>query len=122
MVRKTVPTPLLPIIPNMDDHLPLLAAEHQEPRTDQLLLIVVGAHLRAELHDRPLTDRLLQAIRARGPARLRPVVCTDVWYLNAPELHARPVIAVGDPSVNAATAYLSNRLPTALLIEDSLRI
>lgn len=97
-----------------------------------MLLIVVGAHLRAELHDRPLGYRLRDVIlhrqdmlRARhledGPG-LKAVLCTDLWYLNAKELLDRPTIAIGDPAVNAATAYLSNRLPTAFVIENSLRV
>lgn len=99
---------------------------------DALMLIVVGAHLRAEIHDRPLAqqlcDRLMQwQERSRAssdcpPAALRPVICTDVWFLNNPELLERPVIALGEPGVNAATAYLSNRLPTALVIDNQFRI
>lgn len=97
---------------------------------ESLLLIVVGANLRAEIADRPLGYRLCERIDAwqnevcarEELARLRPVVCTDVWYLNNNELMERPTIAIGDPAVNAACAYLSTRLPTAFVIEETLRV
>ncbi len=105
-----------------------------ELNIDQLLLIVVGAHLRAERFDRPLAYRLRERIlrwqdaqrqqrKANGAAALiEPLVCTDLWYLNARELHSRPTIAIGDPSSNAAVAYFSTRLPTAFVIENTLRV
>jgi hypothetical protein len=99
-----------------------------DPATKTLLLIVVGAHLRAERHDRPLARRLREEIRAwtdafeLGDDRLEPLICTDLWYLNQPELMLRPTIAMGDPECNAATALLANRLPTVLVVDESLRI
>lgn len=96
-----------------------------------MLLIVVGAHLRAEIEDRPLAyrlrDRLREWIAGNGvdsdqTTHLVPTVCTDIWYLNNAELQERPVICVGEPGVNAATAYLSTRLPTALMIDHTFRI
>lgn len=98
------------------------------PATDTLLLIVVGASIRAELADRPIADRLQERIRMWQDEResclhpLQPVVCTDLWYLNAPDLMARPTISIGEPQTNAATAYLANRLPTAFVIDETLRI
>ncbi len=94
---------------------------------DHLLLIVVGAHLRAEQADRPLGYRLRDAIvrwqrhHAEGEP-LRPVVCTDLWYLNARDLMMRPTISVGRPELNAVSAYFANRLPTALVIDRSLQV
>jgi len=119
-------------LPIISSSMTQLAATAAEVDTRSMLLIVVGAHLRAELNDRPLGDRLRDAVLRRqdelrsqqhddGPP-LHAVVCTDLWYLNSKELLARPAIAIGDPTVNAATAYLSNRLPTAFVIENSLRI
>jgi hypothetical protein len=99
-----------------------------DPVTETLLLIVVGAHLRAERHDRPLARRLREQVRAwidayeLGDNRLDPIICTDLWYLNQPELMLRPTIAMGDPEHNAATAMLATRLPTALVVENRLRI
>jgi hypothetical protein len=92
---------------------------------DALVLIVVGAHLRAEVNDRPLAhglrDRIACALAERQSG-LKPVICTDVWFLNNQDLLGRPAISVGDPAVNAATAYLSTRLPTAFMVDDLLRI
>lgn len=92
-----------------------------------LLLLVVGAHLEAELSDRPLAYRLRDHILAWQEAAeeacdLLPVVCTDLWYLNNDELRRRPAIAIGRPEVNAATAYLAGRLPTAFVAEERFRI
>ncbi|HRP62813.1 MAG TPA: hypothetical protein PK400_05940 [Phycisphaerales bacterium] len=101
-----------------------------EPATDHLLLIVVGAHLRAEARHRPLGYRLRDAVlgwldgqdAADIPVRLQPLVLTDLWYLNHDDLHGQPVIAIGEPEVNAASAYLGARLPAAFVIEDALRV
>ena len=100
-------------------------ADAVDPR--RLLLIVVGAHLGAELADRPLGYRLRDDVvrwQRKTPEAdpLMPVVCTDLWYLNARELMARPTIAVGRPQRNAVSAYFANRLPTALVIDESLQV
>ena len=99
-----------------------------EVDTDTLLLIVVGAHIRAEVSDRPLGDRLRDIIANWLDEHLdepddqpvQPVVCTDLWYLNHKELHQRPVIAIGTPELNAATAFFGSRLPRAYVIDDTL--
>lgn len=114
--------------------------EVEAPDARRLLPIVIGAHLRAELADRPLGYRLREEILrwqqkaivsqakrpAGGPAAatepLVPVVCTDLWYLNTPDLMTRPTICIGEPQVNAASAYFANRLPTALVIDETLRV
>ena len=80
---------------------------------DRTLLIVVGAHLRAEMSDRRiaygLRDRLLTHVDAwdTPPA---VIVCTDLWYLNHDDLRRCPTISIGAPEVNALTAYLADRL------------
>ncbi|MCH7799407.1 MAG: hypothetical protein IID28_13335 [Planctomycetes bacterium] len=94
---------------------------------DRLLLIVVGAHLQAEQEHRPLGYRLRESIvrwQAGHPqvTPLRPVLCTDLWYLNAEDLMQRPTIAVGAPGLNAVSAFFANRLPTALVIDQSLQV
>lgn len=105
---------------------------------DSLLLIVTGSTIAAEMRDRPLAYRLRECVmrwvdatnqggsKANGaavaPSDLQPVVCSDLWYLNARELAERPAIAIGEPSSNAATALISSRLPTAFVIEGSLRV
>ncbi|MHC4219554.1 MAG: hypothetical protein ACYSU7_14010 [Planctomycetota bacterium] len=95
--------------------------------TERLLVIVVGAHLEAELADRPLGYRLRDDVarwqqETPEASPLTPVVCTDLWYLNARELMLRPTISVGRPGLNAVSAYFANRLPTAMVIDESLQI
>lgn len=83
----------------------------------RVVLIVVGARLRAEVADRPLAYKLQKRIR-RWLARHRetlattiePVVCSDVWYLNSEELQARPTISLGGPGVNSLAALLAEDL------------
>ena len=101
--------------------------------TDRLIAIVTGIQLRAELGDRPLAYRVEQAVRERVEAalgkpgagelpRLSPVVVSDVYYLNDEAIRARPTISVGGPGVNAVSAMLVNKIPTALAIENTLVI
>ncbi len=78
------------------------------PATLRRVMIVVGAHLRAEAVDRPLAYRVAEAVRdwcvehaEQLSVRIEPVVLTDIWYLNHDELQDRPTISVGGPGVNA---------------------
>ncbi len=101
--------------------------ENEPTDADRLLLIVVGAHLRAEQTDRPLGYRLRDSVlrwQAGHPEAdpLRPVLCTDLWYLNAQDLMAQPTISVGAPELNAVSAMFANRLPTALVVDQSLQV
>lgn len=95
---------------------------------DRLLLIVVGAHLKAEAADRPIAYRLQKTLNehldayADPPDRVVPLVCSDVWYLNNDELHDRPLICIGGPGVNALSAYLYPRLANALQVDQQLVI
>ncbi len=108
--------------------MPPTSDPHDETTSpDRLLLIVVGAHLSAERTDRPLGYRLRDTIALwqeanTDSAGLMPLVCTDLWYLNASELMVRPTISVGRPDLNAVSAYFANRLPTALVVDDSLQV
>ena len=52
----------------------------------------------------------------------QPLIVTDLWFLNAPPLMERPTISIGDPEVNAVTAWMSTRLPTIMVVDDVLRI
>jgi hypothetical protein len=88
------------------------------------ILIVVGAHLQAEIADRPiaynLRDRMIAAMtasRAGQPQADAVIVCTDVWYLNTDDLRLLPTVSIGGPAVNALTAYLGDKIPSALAIE-----
>jgi hypothetical protein len=92
---------------------------------DDLLLVVVGAHLKSEIADRPLGDRLVRLIRdwqatvlEEGDTALIPVVCSDVWFLNDRDLMRQPCIAIGEPGHNAATAYYAARLPKTYVVEN----
>lgn len=89
-----------------------------EPRTDRMVPIVVGAHVLAELGDRPIAYGLRDVMAGALPAGLTPVVVTDVWYLNSQELRARPTISVGGPARNALTAHLGDRVPSAYVADD----
>jgi hypothetical protein len=100
--------------------------------SQRLILIVTGAHLRAEAMDRPVAYRL-QAQLARWleeqiplEAEPRPcqriLVCSDLWYLNNDGLRNCPTISLGGPRVNALTAFLADKLPSAFAIEDLLLV
>jgi hypothetical protein len=101
------------------------------PAKRDLLLIVVGSSLAAEVIDRPQAERLRDEIARRlaagdppadGLRGLQPAICTDLWYLNDRDLADLPVIALGEPTRNAATAMLCARLPTAMVVEESFRV
>ena len=92
------------------------------PPLEQTLLIVVGAHPQAEVSDRPLAAALREQIDTRSDCRVASMVLTDLWYLNAAELLQRPTIAIGHPEHNAASAMLSGRVPSALVIEGSYQV
>lgn len=98
--------------------------------TDHLILIVTGAHLRAEAVDRPiaygLRTRLAQWLAAHdhpeNPDRPRILVCSDVWYLNNDPLRSRPTISIGGPGVNALSAFLADKLPSAFAVEGVMLV
>jgi hypothetical protein len=93
-------------------------------------LVVVGAHPKAEVLDRPTAYRLQRRIadwlesqddlgefdEGLGPA----LVVTDVWYLNDRSLKDLPVVAIGGPGVNALSAFLGDKVPSAFAIDDVL--
>lgn len=101
---------------------------------DRVALIVTGADLRAEIADRPLAYRLQRAMLdwrdiyapdadEPGTPGARPfdvIVCSDVWFLGNPEMSRRPTISVGGPAVNALTAHLADKMPSAFVIDDVL--
>jgi len=99
-----------------------------------LVLIVAGAHPKAEMFDRPrayaLAARIDEWLRARfqvdggggGGASVRPLVVSDVWYLNDPSLRQCPTISIGSPGVNALSAYLGDKLPSAYVVDQSLMV
>ncbi len=101
-----------------------------EIHTDRLILIVTGAHLRAEVTDRPIayglrksmTDWLAAHGQPESPGHPRVLVCSDVWYLNNDPLRSRPTVSIGGPGVNALSAFLADKLPSAFAVEDVLLV
>lgn len=97
-------------------------------RGDGTLLIVVGAHPSAERDHRPIAYALRDQVRGmlaqgraeRGGAVPEVLVCTDLWYLNDESLKGLPTISIGEPGVNALSAFLASRLPSAFVIDDVL--
>jgi len=89
-----------------------------DPGPERMVPIVVGAHLLAELGDRPSAYRVRDRLAGLMSAGLVPVVVTDVWYLNSDELRARPTVSVGAPERNALTAHLADRVPSAFVADD----
>ncbi len=94
-----------------------------------LIVLVVGAHLRAEVADRPVAYRLGEEIRRwverqgeRLSIRFTPVVCCDVWYMSQEPLQRRPTISVGGPGVNSLSAYYAQKLNPALVRENQMII
>ena len=85
------------------------------PTPENAVLVVCGAHLRAEWHDRPIAYRLRGVLAEHGAAGA--VVVSDIWYLNHDELRHRPTVSVGGPEVNALTAYLGARVPSSYVVE-----
>ena len=95
----------------------------------QSLLIVVGAHLRAEQADRPLAYQLQAEITdwldKNQPilgTTFTPLVCCDVLYVNHTPMHRRPTICIGGPGVNALSAYFNSRLRPVMVREDQMVI
>ena len=88
---------------------------------------MTGAHLRSEVHDRPLAYRLAEAVNlgltaAEADERLRAVVMSDLWWLNNEALRSRPTISIGAPDVNALSAYLADKLPFVFSVEGTLGV
>lgn len=82
----------------------------------EILPIVVGIHIDAEIADRPLARRIVEAVRRWqhlycDEAICRPVVISDALYLTTDELQRSAVISLGHPRVNAVSAALAERLP-----------
>ncbi len=97
--------------------------------TANLLLIVVGAHLRAETADRPLAYRLRQCIEqwiqrhgSQLASPIVPIVCCDVWYMNQAALQRRPTISLGGPGVNALSGFYAAKLNPAVVRDNQMLI
>ncbi|MEX0776579.1 MAG: hypothetical protein WD042_12820 [Phycisphaeraceae bacterium] len=93
------------------------------------LLLVVGAHLRAEVADRPIAYRLQNTIAQwvgrygeQLSAPIIPIVCCDVYFMNQEPLQKRPTISIGGPGVNALSAFYAQRLNPALVRGNQMLI
>ena len=90
---------------------------------DALAPVVVGVQPHAEMWHRPLAYRMRDQILhwqetfCDDPV-LIPVVISDVWYVNHRAYESRPVISIGEPRVNALTAFLTDKLPVAAAEEE----
>lgn len=65
---------------------------------------------------------MLRAADLIAPGAGEVVVCSDVWWLNTEEAQRLPTVSVGAPEVNALSAYLAVRLPSAFSIENALAV
>ncbi len=85
---------------------------------DETVLVVVGAG--ETTRDRPYADTVRDAVDARGNGQFyrRAVVVGDAEYLDRPELHRHPTIAVGGPGVNAVSQRLVAESPALWQSED----
>ncbi len=87
---------------------------------------MVGAHLRAESGDRPLAYRLRDVMlswcenHSDHEAPFDVLVCSDVWCMNNDDLLRLPTVSIGGPGVNALTANLADKTPSAFVIENEL--
>ncbi len=103
--------------------------------TDRLVLVVVGAHIRAEVYDRAPAMRLREAIDETVAGRWRDagqgtdkqgapqvIVLTDLWRLNDPLLAPLPQVSVGHPEVNALSAFLADKVPPAYVVDGELAV
>jgi len=117
------PTPPFPPPPPGDDS---GQDSHAEAERDDKILIVVGAHPIAEREHRAiaytLRQRMAEALCAAALDHTTPevLVCTDVWYLNDESIRSMPTVSIGAPGVNALTAFLASKLPSAFVIDDVL--
>ncbi len=98
-----------------------------DPATPQvnlarLILIVTGAHLLAEATDRPIAYSLQRSIAERLGRRGQCIVCSDVWYMNNEPLRACPTVSIGGPAVNALSAFLADKLPSAFVVEGRVLV
>ena len=85
---------------------------------EETIMVVVGGD--GTSGDRPAAAELKQAIdaRANGQSYRRAVVIGDAEYLDRPDLHRHPTIAIGGPGVNVLAQRLVDDLPMRWQHED----
>ncbi len=79
-------------------------------REETIMVVVGGA---GTGRDRPAAAELKLAIdaRANGQSYRRAVVIGDAEFLDRPDLHRHPTIAIGGPGVNVVSQRLVDDLP-----------
>jgi hypothetical protein len=89
-----------------------------------LVFVVAGASLKGEAMDRPLAYRLAGEIARRlGPdTPWKPLVVSDILYINEEKLASQPTISVGGPGVNHLSGLLFRELSSVLTIDNVLVI
>lgn len=78
----------------------------------ETIVLVTGTTESAERGDRPVALYLQREIDTRGgghPYR-RAVVMGDVDYMDRPQLHNNPTIAIGGPGVNGVAQHFASEL------------
>ncbi len=85
---------------------------------EETVLVVVGAG--EANRDRPFAGTVREAIDSRGNGQFyrRAVVVADLEYLDHPELHRHPTIAVGGPGVNLLSQRLVADAPPMWQADD----
>lgn len=88
----------------------------------RLILIVTGAHLHAEAAHRPVAYQLKRAMEEQLGGAGLVVVCSDIWYMNNEGLKGCPTVSIGGPGVNAVSAFLGDKLPSAFVVEGKVLV
>jgi hypothetical protein len=88
--------------------------------TEETVMLVTGSAVTALERDRPMALELKRAIDARGDQHhyRRALLVRDEEYLDSPELHRHPTIAIGGPGVNAVVQQYAPELPTVWQEEE----
>lgn len=97
--------------------------DHPAPRPT--VHVVVGSGAAAQSHDlhaaRRVRDAIDDALRARHLPRSAAVV-TDLQRLADRAQAHLPCVCIGHPEVNALSAFLTDKLPPALVIDGDLAV
>ena len=85
---------------------------------EETIMVVVGGDGMGG--DRPAAAELKEAIdaRANGQPYRRAVLIGDAEFVERPELHRHPTIAIGGPGVNVVSQRLVDDLPMRWQHED----
>ena len=86
----------------------------------ETVMLVMGSAATAQERDRPIALALKREIDGRGDCHhyRRALLVGDSQYLDCPELHGHPTIAIGGPGVNAVVQQYAPELPTVWQVEE----